>query len=101
VVQVFQLYRLMLPLLRLMVSTIVDQFQQLYIALIFAAIILVLISQSIFLQEMERDGEHGIFDAFWFGYITLTTIGYVFDGNGRAGVVDCKLRQLLPSVTAT
>ncbi|CAG2118937.1 unnamed protein product, partial [Medioppia subpectinata] len=77
VLQIFQLYRLMLSLLRLMISTIVDQFQQLTIAFIFASIILVLISQSMFLYEWEdEDNNVGIFDAFWFGYITLTTVGY-------------------------
>ena len=76
VVQVFQIYRLILPLLKLMISTIVVQFSQLYIAFLFAAIIFLLMSFGIYLKEMDN---LSVFDSFWLTYITLTTIGLVFN----------------------
>jgi hypothetical protein len=74
VIQTLQIYRLIFPLLKLMISTIMVQFTQLYIATVVASIIFVLMSFSIYLKEMENIG---ILDSFWFTYITLTTIGFV------------------------
>jgi hypothetical protein len=74
--QVFQLYRLLFRLLKIMISTISDQFNQLNIAFIFAILLLVMTSFSIYIAEMDENKQiNNIFDAFWFGFITLFTIG--------------------------
>ena len=73
VFQIFQVYRIMLPILKLMTNTIFVQFNQLYVAFIFLAIIFFFMSLSIYLKEMDNIK---FLESFWFTYITLSTIGY-------------------------
>ena len=75
VVQVLQIYRLILPLLKLMISTILVQKGQLYIAFSYATILFVLMSFSVYLKEKNR---FSVLDSFWFTYVTVLTIGFVF-----------------------
>jgi hypothetical protein len=78
--QVFQLYRLMFRIIKLMINTIYDQLNELYIALMFAILVFIFTTFWVYLVEKDENIDiNNIQDAFWFMFITFTTIGSVFN----------------------
>lgn len=74
--QVFQCYRILFRFLRLMISTITAQKNQIGIVLIFAILNLIITSLTIFLCEREYNPKiNTMADAFWLTFVTFMTIG--------------------------